>query len=375
MAVYKLFPIADTTLYSGYPSMNTGLDEIIETSTNFKAGVLEIPGLYPQTSRYLIKFDSTDINNIINNRISGSTWQSNLRVFIANATGLSDTSSIAINAVAENWSMGTGHYLDSPEINNGCSWFWKDYSGSTRWTTSSFTSGITGSYNLTNNPSSSGGGVWYTGSQASQSFNFYSDLDLNTNVTSIVTRWYSSSFVNYGFIVRQTESQEFINNNNSQVSLKYFSRDTHTIYPPQLEFKWNDFSYLTGSLSVLNSTPATVALDQNSGVFYSSSINVFRVNARPEYPTKIWQTASLYTQNYALPTASYYAVKDLDTDEYVIDFDTTYTKLSCDPSGSYFTLYMNGLEPERYYKILIQSTINNNTIVFDENYIFKIING
>ena len=355
--------------------MNTGLDEIIESSTNFKAGVLETPGLYPQTSRYLIKFNSSDIIDIINNKISGSTWQSNLKVFIANAEGLSNTSSIAINAVAENWSMGTGHYLESPEINNGASWIWRDYSGSIKWTTSSFTIGTTGSYNLVNNPSSAGGGVWYTGSQASQSFDFYSELDIDTNVTSIVTRWYSGSFNNYGFIVRQTQSQEFVNNTNSQVTLKYFSRDTHTIYPPQLEFKWNDFTYSTGSLTVLNTTPATISLDQNSGVFYSSSVNVFRVNARPEYPAKVWQTSSVYTQNYALPTASYYAIKDLDTNEYVIDFDTTYTKLSCNASGSFFTLYMNGLEPERYYKILIQSTINNNTIVFDENYIFKVVNG
>ena len=375
MAVYKLFPIADTTLYSGYPSMNTGLDEIIETSTNFKAGILQSSGLYPQTSRYLIKFDTTDINDIINNKISGSTWQSNLRVFIANAEGLSNTSSIAINAVAEDWSMGTGHYLDSPEISNGASWLWRNYSGSNIWTTSSFSAGTTGSYNILNNPSSVGGGVWYTGSQASQSFSFYSDLDLNSNVTSIVTRWYSGSFNNYGFIVRQTQSQEFVNDTNVQVTLKYFSRDTHTIYPPQLEFKWNDFTYSTGSLTVLNTTPAMVSLDQNPGVFYSSSVNIFRVNARPEYPTKVWQTSSVYTQNYALPTASYYAVKDLDTDEYVIDFDNVYTKLSCDSNGSYFTIYMNGLEPERYYKILIQSTINNSTIVFDENYIFKVVNG
>jgi hypothetical protein len=375
MAVYKIFPIADTTLYSGYPSMNTGLDEIIESSTNFETGVLQTPGLYPQTSRYLVKFDPTEINDIINNKISGSNWQSNLRVFIAKAEGLSNTSSIAINAIAEDWAMGTGHFLSSPEINNGASWIWKDYSGSAKWTTSSFTSGITGSYNITNNPSSQGGGVWYTSSQQSQIFSFYSDLDLNSNVTSIVSKWYSGSFNNYGFIVRQTESQEFINNTNAQVTLKYFSRDTHTIYPPQLEFKWNDYTYSTGNLSVLNTTPVTLALDQNPGIFYSSSVNIFRVNARPEYPVKVWQTSSVYTQNYALPTASYYAIKDLDTDEYVIDFDTTYTKLSCDSNGSYFTLYMNGLEPERYYKILIQSTINNNTIVFDENYIFKVVNG
>jgi hypothetical protein len=36
---------------------------------------------------------------------------------------------------------------------------------------------------------------------------------------------------------------------------------------------------------------------------------------------------------------------------------------------------MNGLEPERYYKILIQTTLNGSTIVFDDDYTFKVING
>jgi hypothetical protein len=374
MAVYKIFPIADTTLYSGYPSMNTGLDEIVEASTNNSLTELQTTTDYPQTSRYLIKFDSSEINDIINNKISGSSWQSNLKIFIADSTGLSNTSSIAINAIAEDWSMGTGHYLDSPETQNGASWVWKDYSGSTKWTTSGFATGTTGSYDISNNPTSIGGGVWYTGSQASQSFNFYSDLDLNTNVTSIVSKWKSGSFSNYGFIVRQTESQEFVNNSNVQVTLKYFSRDTHTIYPPCLEFKWNDY-VSNSSLTTLSTLPATISIDNNLGTFFSQSVNVFRVNSRPLYPTKVWQTTSVYTTNYLLPTNSYYAVKDVDTDEFVIDFDTTYTKLSTDNNGSFFTLYMNGLEPERYYKILIQTTIGGSTIIFDNNYNFKIVNG
>jgi hypothetical protein len=36
---------------------------------------------------------------------------------------------------------------------------------------------------------------------------------------------------------------------------------------------------------------------------------------------------------------------------------------------------MDGLEPERYYKILIKTTINGNTIVKDEDYYFKVVNG
>ena len=355
--------------------MNTGLDEILESSTNFKIGVLQTEGQYPQSSRFLVKFDQSEINSIFTNLISSSNWQSNLKCFVANIEGLSSTTTLAVNALAQDWSMGTGRYLDSPENQNGVSWVWTNYSGSTSWDTGSFTSGTTGSYDTTTNPSSSGGGVWYTGSQSSQSFSYYSDLDLNIDVTSIVSKWYSGSFNNYGFIIRQTQSQEFVYNVNQQVTIKYFSRDTHTIYPPQLEFKWNDFTYSTGSLEVLNTTPATITVDNNYGTFYSSSVNIFRVNSRPEYPLRVWSTSSWYTTNYALPTASYYAIKDLDTNEYVIDFDPVYTKLSCDISGSYFTMYMNGLEPERYYKILVQTTINNNTVVFDDDYVFKVVNG
>ena len=34
MAVYKIFPEKDSTLYSEYPNMNSGIDEIIEADTD-----------------------------------------------------------------------------------------------------------------------------------------------------------------------------------------------------------------------------------------------------------------------------------------------------------------------------------------------------
>jgi len=375
MAVYKLFPTADATIYSGYPTMNTGLDEILDASSNYKVTQLQVEGSYPQASRFLIKFDQSEIQNTFSSLIGIKSWQANLKCFVANVTGTNNTTTVNINALAEDWAMGTGKFLDSPENSTGASWIFRSYSGSNAWTTSSFVAGTTGSYNLALNPNSRGGGVWYTGSQASQSFSYYSDLDIDTNITSIVTRWSSSAFTNYGVIVRQSSSQEFISNVLQQNVIRYFSRDTHTIYPPCLELKWDDSAYNTGSLPAITSTPITVAVDNNLGVFYSGSVNIFRVNARPTNPPKIWQTASLFTINYALPQTTYYAIKDLDTDEFVIDFDSNYTKVSCDSIGNYFTLYMNGLEPERYYKILIRSTVGATTTVFDNDYIFKVVNG
>ena len=46
MAVYKIFPYKDTTLYSFYPSMNTGIDPINQISNlNFALDT------FPQVAR------------------------------------------------------------------------------------------------------------------------------------------------------------------------------------------------------------------------------------------------------------------------------------------------------------------------------------
>jgi len=377
MAVYKIFPSQDATLYSAYPAMNTGIDEILEASTNFKTGVTETNGEYPQASRFLVQFDSDEITYVSASLIGTNQWASNLKLYVANVEGLTKTTTILVNALSQSWEMGTGHYLDNPEVQNGVSWIWRTQSGSNAWLTSGFGANSTGSYNLSANPSSSGGGVWWTGSQASQSFSYYSSLDLNFDVKSIIQQWTGSAWPNYGFIVRQDPSQEFVNNINEQITLKYFSRDTHTIYPPCLEFKWDDFIWNTGSSTqtIITNPQVYISLGDNPGVYYSESIQRFRLNVRPQYPTRTFQTSSIYTTNYYLPTASYYAIKDLDTNEYVIDFDTTYTKISADSDSNYFDIYMNGLEPERYYTILVQTTIGGTTKVLDNNCLFKVTNG
>jgi len=373
MAIYKLFPVKDATIYSLYPSKNTGLDEILESSTS----VIDASA-FPQTSRFLIQFDSTEINDIINNKISGSQWQANFRGFLANLEGLNLDTQLEFYPVFGSWNMGTGKYNYNPEVQNGVSWGWRSYSGSNAWITSGYPTNITASYSST-----LGGGNWYYTSSnttvlpiySTQSFTYTDSGDIDTNITNMVKAWYSGSIANNGLIAKQ--AVEFIDSEDYQIKMQFFSRDTSTIYPPQLEFKWRDYNFNTGSSTItkLTTSIATVSVDDNIGVFYLDSINKFRVNSRPTYPARIFQTSSFYTQNYYLPTSSYYSIKDLDTNEVVIDFDDQYTQLSVDGNGSYFTLYMSGLEPERYYKILIKSIIDGSTIIFDNNYYFKVING
>ena len=393
MAVYKIFPNKDATLYSLFPNMNTGLDEIVEATLT--AFAYSDPN--PQTSRFLINFSEDEIDYIISgsNSLIGITssaqlldnnlWKANLQCFVATVTGLQSSTTVECYPVYGDWDMGTGRYLDDPISTNGTSWIWRSYSGSNPWLTSGYPSNVTGSYNTNYAPA--GGGNWFTGSttssfnsnlypiSASVTFGYYENKDLNFNVTNAIRARYTGAISTDGFIIKQLV--EFVDSKDVQPELKYFSRDTNTIYPPTLQFSWRDYLFNTGSSTqtILNTLPATLTLAQNPGTFYSQSVNRFRINARPEFPIQLWETSSVYTNNFYLPTASYYAIKDLETNEYVVEFDNLFTQLSADATSSYFDVYMNGLEPERYYTILIKSNIAGTTQVFDDQYYFKVING
>jgi hypothetical protein len=372
MAVYKLFPTKDTTIYTEDPDMNTGLDEILEFSTYNKDGNFYI-------SRALVEFSQTEIENTINNKISGSNWDAYLKLFNAEIFGLNLESYIETYPISGSWNMGTGKYLYDPSLKNGCSWNSRLNELEGFWSTSSFGNYVTASYY-----SVVGGGTWYTGSaldlplQSTQSFSYSDNKDIKLPVKNTVLNWYSGSLVNNGFIIKQPNEAEINPNNYTVTSLKYFSIDTNTIYPPCLEFKWDDSVYNTGSanLNVVDNTEILIAIANTKNHYYKDDIEQFRLNIKLKYPPRVYQTSSIYTNNNILPEdESYYAIKDAITNEYIIDFDEQYTKLSADEKGNYFTVYMDGLEPERFYTIIIKTSINNSTQIYDFNNTFKIING
>ena len=321
MSVYKIFPTKDTTIYSRYPARNTGLDSIIEASAE---AAIDTDALYSNVSRYLIKFSQDEIDALFKNTITGS-YEVYLRNYIAEIKNLNTDTTLEVFAVSGSWDMGTGRFNDTPETDNGSSWEFMSYSGSRPWaTTEPFESYSTASFDKTK-----GGGTWYTGSDLSslrnlkidgrtQIYSYNSNKDLNADVTSYITTWYSSSMgfgtvgvPNDGFIIKLSDSDEFINSRYEQPKISFYSVDTNTIYPPNLEFKWDDYSLNTGSSNIpfLYSNQMVAALDNNPGEFRRAEIHRFNVNCRPDFPRRVFQTASLYVTPYYLPTSSYYVCK------------------------------------------------------------------
>ena len=398
MAYYFIFPELDTTLYS-HPdrkTMNAGSDELLE--------IVKEPGSsdqYHHPSRVLIKFKNDDILSAIS-LIGDSTFTSslsssvNLEIALADAKNITETHIIAAYAVSQSWNEGTGKYLNLPTGSDGVSWTYKDnsttateWSGVTDVTDNFGGNGGTGSIfssSGVNAPLTPGGGTWYTGSNfyGTQQFLKGEDLDINMDVKEIVHRWsaslnvgetYPAGIDNYGFLLKTLDNVE-ANASSSFGELQYFSSDTHTIYPPKLTFKWDDsvvYTDGTNNQNTAKSGSLFISLYNNQKEYNQNDEAIFRIHVRDKYPTRTFVTSSNYLNKGYFTTSSYYSIRDAHTEREIIPFDNTFTKLSADSEGMYFKMNMKGLQPERYYRILLKNTHNDGTTIYDDKYFFKVV--
>ena len=382
MAVYKVFPEKTATLYSRYPLFSTGLDPIMEVDT-YNVGSEEY------VARTLISFDSTEQANLIDGEIADTVESNNrldfvasIRTYLAEGIEAPTTYTMYAYPLYDEWDRGTGRFGDIPYATDGASWIFNK--PNVYWTSPPVTN-TTASYSA--GATDVEGGLWYTGSRGinlehSQLHSVNSTHDLEIDVTNSVKLHYSHSIgqilqgiPNYGFVLKLDDNIEFSSDRNT--FLKYFSHNTHTIYPPCLEFKWDDTSYSTALANVTGSISSgdniVLKIRGNKGKYTDEGKQRFRIHVRPQFPVRTFATSSAYLDNFVLPPESYYGLRDENTEEMVIDFDTTYTKISADNTGNYFDIYMNGLQPERHYRILIKSVLDGSTSIIDEDLVFKVV--
>jgi len=217
--------------------------------------------------RSLLKFNLDVISASISN---GTIVNPNfsLKVKVCNEYNLPITYKVYAFPISQSWNMGDG-YLSDGGSDSGVSWLYRDYNNGTSWYTASISprypvdfittpSLLTASFGY-------GGGTWYTSSWCSQSFE-YETSDIDMDVTTMVKSWLSSSIPNEGLILISSDELQA---SGSGFMLKFFSRDTNTIYSPYLDVKWDDIAlsgFITGSQSTGSVTISTISSSISASV-------------------------------------------------------------------------------------------------------------
>ena len=315
--------------------------------------------------------------------VTTSDYSASLNLTAAEPKNLVSTLNLELFALSQSFDEGTGRYSNLPTSSNGASWIFRNNTTvATEWPTGSFGPGSTGS--IDSSVITQGGGTWWTGSdfRSSQQFLVGTSLDTDFDVKTIVNKFSASLFANQtyptginnnGFIIKKPEIIE-TNTSHSFGELQYFSVDTHTIHPPKLTFKWDDSTFIDAATgSAKQSGELNVSLYRNQKEYNQNDEAIFRIHVRDKYPTRTFSTSSNYLNVGYFTTSSFYSVRDAHTEQEIIPFDNNFTKLSADDKGMYFKLYMKGLQPERYYRILFKHTNNESTTIYDDNYYFKVI--
>lgn len=373
---YFLYSSKDAFI-TNQPSLmlkNTGLDEVLEIEKTIQPK--SCAGANGSVvSRTLLQFDFTDISaSIAAGKITNPNFTLNIKCVESLEVSLNYT--LYTYPMAVSWSMGSGYKFDGRTDSDGVSWKYVD-GGTTKWWSSSSLIDC------------SGGGVWLSdvGLQCSESIGLtpsgsllaqqkfnYTTSDVQIPVNNIVYEWLSGSIQNNGFLLIHGGESDFSNYG----KLRFYSKETNTIYQPYIDVSWDDSVFETGSLGgtgslePLNINGAIVSLPKLQKVYTSGDTVRIDVFGRQKYPQKTFTNKlSDYLEPMYLPRDSFYSIKDAESEMTVIPKDN-FTRLSCDGNGNYFMLDMSGLPQERYYTIEICSEQSGSVLTFASPLTFKI---
>ena len=335
----------DASIYLQQPSQNTGLDEILEVSKTYYGSLKDI-------AHTLIKFDTTDlVSSIASGQVTMSAADMILRECESIEIPMDYT--LYAYAVTQSWDMGIGTRFDKISTDGTT---WNSVKTGQDWLSlENHSANTTGSYN-------GKGGTWFTGSFSSQTFS-YESSDVSMDVKTTMDEWVAGTLPNEGFIIKHDTTLE--NDTNDYGQLKFFSKETNTIYQPKLRIGWDDSLFSTGSLTELTSDDIHVTFKRLKSKYRVGSTPEIKVFGREKYPLKTYTNTYAYNDVKYLPSTTYYQVKDIITDEVIIPF-SDYTKVSCDSNGNFFKLNLTNWETQRDYYLEIKVDRNGTIEYFED---------
>jgi len=397
--MFKIFYAnSDATLYQGSTATsatsltNTGLDEILEVGK-----YLSNDGTTLLKSRSVIKFDINEIQETLQTyNVSLNSCKFVMQLFTTQAKNLPSEYTIDAKIVAQPWINGTGYLGSRPIVSNGVqwakpyeSWSFNAQSGS-MWISSSQQIQINSSSLYVSGSGTGGSWLWQSGSgifnisnfnqvfftqpglQSNESFS-YRPTDIYMDVTDAISLWISGSgghvIQNNGFLLKFSDQDE----SNSAVTgyIRFFSRDTHTIYVPRLIMYFDNSEY-DSNLENVN-LESFLIFSKLKPEYKDTEIVKIRIYGRDKFPRKSPNNLFPTQTIKKLPITTYYAVRDAATDEYIIPYDNIYNKVSCDNTSNYIYVDLNGFMPERYYRLEFMITDGFTKQYIDDQIYFKVV--
>lgn len=299
--IYFVTASKDASVYSLYTSLNTGLDEIITVSKHYsRFGERD-------NARTFIQFDIENIPSYVT--ASSATLHLNL----TEPEELAVSYSVYGYPVTESWEMGRGKQLPENIQTDGINW----------------TNQVGVDYSV----------------ETSQAFT-YINGNIDMNIKPIYEYWTSS--VNYGLRLSHTSSAE--ETSLDYGVLRYYSKETNTIFQPILKLGWDDSQFVTGSLTALTSSQIIVRSKELRDRYREGNKVKIKLIGRDLYPRKTFSRAFAYSDVNYLPQTSYYSIVDVITKSILIDF-SEYTKISCNSEGNYIIIDTSNFPKNRPYKL------------------------
>lgn len=384
MAIKRIIPEQDTFIVSSSIDSNYGADEILE---------LGMTDCGTKPARILIKFSTEQVRSILNT--VPENFRAVLHLNLVDAHNLPTVSSILLNTIPQQWSEGIGRIGDYSV--EGATW---EYTGlfdsggnDIPWETPGGTvfRVFDGEYAIQgpilnvldgegsvvqsiHTQANGGGARTWEVEGAEGIIRFFGqeiyDRDLRTDVeidiTAAVRSWRTGD--NAGMLLRFGNEREceFYGAN-----ISFYSKETHTVYRPYLEFRWDDSVYEPEGLSVCPDVYGTFSNNLRREYTVGDLVRI-NLPIKSRYASRNWSTGSIYANNYVLPETSYWGIKNEYTNEMEVDFNEYCTKISADSSGSYFMLDTSNLEPERYYRLLVKIDQGEGSVVVDNKNIFRL---
>jgi len=224
---FFVYPTKDTTIYKRKQlrELNFGKSEILELKNTSN----EIHG--HDLSRILIQFDmpisSLDLDKYKDLKVS-------LELKITESEELSNNLKIEALPLTQSWNDGMGRGFDVDPIYEASNWIFRNETD--RWNEEellgpNYFTHMKDCNDLTR--------------EINSCFIFNQNTsDITIDITNIALRWIMNDIPNYGLVLKMSDESS---NLNSAKSLKFYAKETNTIYYPYLKFSYNDTITLTDS--------------------------------------------------------------------------------------------------------------------------------